>query len=185
MLHNNRRVEPLARLRRHSAELACRDFDVVGAQGGGHVLKGQAVAGQLVRADPDPHRVLRAEGLHLAHALHTGKDFLQIGLGVILKIVVVQAPVFRNQGGDEQVIAGGLAHLKPGPLHHVRQAGQRELELVLHFSPGKIRIGACGERQLDPRRAGGRAGAGDVEHVVQAGHLLLDDLRHCVLDRLR
>ncbi len=55
VLDHDGRIEPLARQGGRTAELACRDLDIVGAQGGCHILKGQAVAGQLVRVDPDAH----------------------------------------------------------------------------------------------------------------------------------
>ena len=106
-------------------------------------------------------------------------------MGIVPQVVPIHAPVFRDQAHDHQVVPGGLAHLDALALHHLRQARHGELELVLHLGPGQIRIGPRGKGQLDAGRAGRIAGGGQIQHLVEAGHLLLDDLRHAVFHRLR
>ena len=56
-----------------------------------------------------------------------------------------------------------------------------ELQLVLHLGPGEVRIGPRGEGELDPPGAGGIAGGGHVQQLVESGHLLFDDLDYAVL----
>ncbi len=170
--------------RRRPAELAGGDLHVVGLERRENVLHRQMVIGQLVGVQPDAHGILGAEVLHLAHARNARQDLLQVGLGVVPQVVAVHAAVFRDQAHDDQVVPGRLADRDPLALDHLGQAGHGELELVLHLGPGKVRIGPRGEGQLEPGASGRIAGGGQVEHLVEAGHLLLDDLGDAVLHGL-
>ena len=143
------------------------------------------VIGQLVGIEPDAHGILGAEDLHLAHARHPRQDLLQVGLGIVSQVIAVHAAVFRDQAHDHQVVPGGFADLDPLALDHVGQARHGELEFVLHLGPGEVRIGSRGKGQLDAGSARRIAGGGHVQHLVEAGHLLLDDLRHAVFHGLR
>ena len=167
------------------AELAGGDFHVVDAKSGDHVRHGQAVIGELVGVEPDAHGVLAAKGHHFANTRDTREVLFEVGLGIVHEVVHVHAAVFRDEADDQQVVPGGLADLNAGLLDHGGEAGQGELELILHLGPGEVRVGAGGEGQFDARRAGRVAAGGKVEQVVEAGHLLLDDLRHAVFDGLR
>ncbi len=100
------------------------------------------IFGQLVGIQPDAHGILAAEFVHFPHPRHPRKHLLQAGLGIVPQVIPVHAPVFRNQADDQQVVSGGLAHLHPLLLHHLRQARHGQLELVLHLGPGQVRIGA-------------------------------------------
>ena len=55
-------------------------------------------------------------------------------------------------------------------------SGVGQLQLVLHLHLGDVRVGALLEGERDLPAAGGVAGRGHVEQVVDAVQLLLDDL---------
>ena len=132
---------------------------------------------------PDAHGVLRAEVLDLADAGHAREHFLQVGLGIVPQVVAVHAPVFGDEPDHNQIVARRLAHLDAGLLDHGRQAGHGELQFVLHLGPGQIGIGSRREGQFDAGTARRIARAGEIQHVVEPRHLLLDDLGHAVFDR--
>ena len=61
----------LLRIRRRRSKLSGRDLDVLLRKRIGHVQRGQLPRGQLVRVQPDAHRILAlAEDDHIAHAGH-------------------------------------------------------------------------------------------------------------------
>jgi hypothetical protein len=67
------RVELLPFDGRGAAELADRHLRVLRLHGRDHVRGREPVGGELVRIQPDPHRVLRAEHLHRADARHAAQ----------------------------------------------------------------------------------------------------------------
>src|SRR5262249_36495623 len=73
-----RRVKRRAASRRQTAELAGGDLRVLRADRVGDVVRRQLVVDQLVRIEPDPHRVLRTEQRQFAYALHAAQRILQI-----------------------------------------------------------------------------------------------------------
>ena len=184
-LHDDGGVQALPAHCRRPAELAGRDLHVVGLERRENVLDRQAVIGQPVGVQPEAHGILGAEVLHLAHAGHPGQHLLQVGLGIVPEVVAVHAAVFRDQAHDDQVVPGRLTDRDPLALDHLGQAGHGELQLVLHLGPGEVRIGPRGEGQLEASASGRIAGGGQVDHLVEAGHLLLDDLGDAVLHGLR
>jgi len=184
VLHDDRSVQTLPFQGGRSAKLSGGNLDVIDPQRLDHVFERQAVAGELDGVQPHAHRVLRAERGHLAHAGNPGQDFFQVRLGVVAQIIPVHAAVFGDEPHDDQVIPRRFADLHAGALDHLRQAGHGQLQLVLHLGPGQIRVGPRLEGQLDAGRARGIAGPREIQHVVEARHLLLDDLRHAVLHRL-
>ena len=76
--------------------LPCGDLDVIASQRGNHVRDGQLVFGQLVGIEPDPHGVLGAEGHDFADSGDTGKNFFEVGLGVVAEIVAVHTAIFGD-----------------------------------------------------------------------------------------
>ena len=80
---------------------------------------------------------------------------------------------FRTRLGDRDAL----------PLHLLRQQRHRELQLVLHLHLRDVGIGAALEGERDRARVPfDVARRRDVAQVVEAVHLLLDDLGDRVLD---
>jgi len=144
-----------------------------------------AVGVELVRVEPDPHRVRGAEHLHAAHARDARERVEQVGADVVRDVVAVHAAVFGDEGDHHQETGLGLADVDALALDFLRQQRHRELQLVLHLHLRDVRIGARLERQRDRGAARGLAGRRHVDQAVEALHVLLDDLRHRVLDDLR
>ena len=184
-LHQDRGVEPLPGNGRGAAELPGGDLHVVGANTGHHVGDGHAVLGQLVGVEPDPHGVTAAEGLSLAHTGHAREHVLDVGYEVVAQVDVGPCRIRGGQPDDHEEVARRLAHAETGLLHDFGQAGNGHLQLVLNLRPGQVRIGAGLEGQRQRRGARRVAGRLHVEQVIEAGHLLFDDLDHAVFDGLR
>ena len=173
-------VQPLAGHRGYATELAGGHLHVVGLEPLDDIFHGQAEIVQFLRIEPEPHGVLGREGFHFTHARHPGQHLLDVGLGVIRQVKFIHTAVFGGEAHNDKPVFGGLADLDTGALHGIGEAGHGELELVLHLGPGQVRVGPRREGELDPPGPGGVAGAGHIEQLIEAGHLLLDDLHHAV-----
>ena len=148
------------------------------------VRRGEVVVVQLVRVEPDAHGVLGPEQSHVADALDPAERVLDVGGDVIGQVVPVQPPVLRDEAHHQQEVFGRLRNLYALQLHLLRQKRHGELQLVLHLHLGDVRVGPGVEGEGDGRGPGVVAGGGHVAQVVDAVHLLLDNLRHGVLDGL-
>ncbi len=184
VLNDDGCVQALALHRRHSAELSRGDLHIVNLERRDDVFNGQLIIRQLVGIEPDAHGIFRAENLRLAHTRHTRQNALQVGNGIIGQVLHVHTAVFGNQGDHHQVVSCGFSDRDPPALDHLGQVRHGALQFVLHLRPGKIRIGACLEGQLDSGAARRIAVCAHVEQFVEAGHLLLDDLGDAVLHGL-
>jgi len=171
--------------RRRPAELAGRNLHIVGFKGSSNILNGHLVICQLIGIEPNPHGILSTEDLHFADARHSREHFFQSGLCIIPQIVAIHASIFRDQASKQKVISSGFADFNPLPLHYLGQACHGQLQLVLHLGPSEIRVGSRGKGQLDASIARGVTIGGHIQHLVETGHLLFDDLRYAVLDSLR
>ena len=85
----------------------------------------------------------------------------------------------------KQIVPGGLADSDALTLHDLGQTRHGQLELVLHLRPGEVWIGPRCKGQLDAGSTGRIAGGGQINHLVETGHLLLDDLGDAVFHGLR
>ena len=98
----------------------------------------------------------------------------------VATVAVFSSPSTASAADSYQHEEGvvGLGHAHAFLLHRLGQTAERALQLVLHLHLGHVRIGAGleGQGHGDPARRG--AFALHVEEVVQAGHVLLDDLHH-------
>ncbi len=184
-LRGDGRVERLALDRGKAADLTGGNLCVLRGDCRGDVGDGDAEVRHLERIDPDPHRILRAEHLRVADALDPAERILELGGDQIAEIDLVMAAVLRIGGDHEQEVGGRLGHAKPGLLHFLRQERGRLLQLVLHLDLRDVRVGALFEGQRDREIARAIAGRCKVAKVVDPLHLLLDDLRRRVLERLR
>ena len=109
------------------------------------------------RIDPDAHRVLRAEDLHVADALGAVERIQQVGGDVVGEILVAHAVVGGDEPQHDEEVARRLVHAHAGLLHFLRQQRHGELQLVLHLHLRDVRIGALREGQRDARGAVGTA----------------------------
>ena len=166
------------------ADLAGGNLHVLRLDRGGHVRRHQAEILQLERVQPDAHRILRAEHLGVAHARHAGELVGHAAGDEVRHVdVVVAAGIVIDADDDDEVglvLGDGDADL----LHLRGQLGNSGLHLVLHLHLGDVRIGAGREGDGDAGAAIGVRGRREIEQVVQARELLLDNLCDGVLHRL-
>ena len=159
------------------AELTGGNFHVLGRDGAAHVGRRELVLGELVGIEPDAHDVLAAEHLHRAHALRTADFILDVGADVVGEVDVFLTVVRRVQGDDHEHVVVALGHRHAVALHGGRQLRLHLLHLVLHLHVGHVGIGAHLEGEGDGGHAGGVGRRLHVDQVVDAGHVLFDDLR--------
>ncbi|KAF5044628.1 hypothetical protein DSECCO2_489730 [anaerobic digester metagenome] len=180
----DREVDALLLDRGQAAQLAGRDLGVLGPDGGGHVGRGQAVGVQPVGVEPDAHGVLGSEQGDLAHALHATQPVEDVGGHVVGQLRPVHGAVLGHETQDLHEVLDGLGDLHALGLHFLGQQGHGQLQLVLNLDLGDVGVGAGLEGQGDGGLARGLAGRGHIVEVVDALHLLLDDLGHRVFKRL-
>ena len=150
------------------------------------VLRVQAARFELLRIEPDPHRILTgAEHVDVADPGKSRQLVPEIDGGVIGEVEAVVAVVRRRQRDEQQDRGRALLHRDALRLHRLRQLRQRARHPVLHQDLRRIEIGA--DLEGDRERIGPIAGAGrlHVDHVLDAVDLLLDRQRHGVHHRAR
>src|SRR6266446_426187 len=170
---------------RRAAELAAGDLHVLRLQRRGHVERRKGEAVELARVEPDSHRVLRAEDAQVADAVDPADRVLDVRHDVVGDVELVHAVVGRDEADDHQERVGRLGDADAGLLDLLRQVRRGELQLVLHLHLRDVRVGAGRKGERRGRLPGVVADRGHVEQVVQAAHLLLDDLHYRVLHRGR
>ena len=88
--------EIAAALDRFGAKLAGRDLDVLILHRANHIARGQAARGDLVRIDPNAHRVVpAAEQSYLADAGQACEFVLDLDVGVVAQVERIVAAVRR------------------------------------------------------------------------------------------
>ncbi len=123
------------------------NLDVLFADGVDHVAGGQVPGGNLVRVEPDPHRVItRAEELDVARARDAGQGVLDLEGGVVSQIDLVVAAI----GGEQMNHHGQVGRLLGGRDAQLSdffgQLGQRLRDAVLHLHLGFVNVGSQLER---------------------------------------
>ena len=122
-LQLDRVLEVDAGRRRRHADLARRDLLALLLQRRDDVLGVEAARLQLVRIEPDPHRILAgAEHVDVADAGQPRQFVLQIDGGVIGEIEAVVTVVRRRQRDEQQDRRRPLLHGDALRLHRLRQA---------------------------------------------------------------
>ena len=172
-------LERLSRRRRRRADLARGDLLALLLDRLDDVLRHQPAHLQLVRIEPDPHRILAgAEHRHIADAGQSRQLVAEIDGGVVAQIQAVIGRVRRGQRDEQQDRGRLLLHGDALVLHRLRQLRQRARHPVLHQHLREVEVGADLER--DGQRIGAVGGAVGlhVEHVLDAVDLLLDRQRH-------
>ena len=150
------------------------------------VACGEIARGELLRIEPDPHRVVAAaEDLHVAHARQACQHVLDVQHRVVAQVECVVAAVWARSGCTTMVrLEELLTVVTPRSRTSSRQARQRLGDAVLHLHLGAVDIGA--ERKVTvsvsvPSMVDGR---GHVEHVLDADDGLLQRRGHRVRDHL-
>ena len=150
-----------------------------------HVTGGHAIAGQTRRVQPHAHCKLRTEQLHITHTCGAADRIEHIGGNVVVDLLAGHAVVGRAEAQHHQEVACGFVDAQTLLLHLGGQQRHCRLQFVLHLHLRDVRAGALRKAQRDTATAIGSALRGDVVQAIDAIELLLDDLHHAVLHRLR
>jgi hypothetical protein len=176
--------EIAAALDRFGAELASRDLDVLLLDGAHHVARGHAARSDLVRTEPDAHRIVAAtEHPYLADAGNARELVLDPDIGVVAQVKRIILAV-RDQRDQREEGRRLLLRGHPEADHFRRQARQRLGNAVLHVHLRLVRIGAGGEGDRHLQHAVGAGHRLHVHHVLDAVDLLLERRRHGLGDDL-
>ncbi len=171
---------------RRLPDLAGGDLDVLFRDGLLDVDRGDPELGELVRIEPDPHRITPlAENLDVAHARHAlqGIDHLQIG--VVAQRHRIDRAVRRDQIHDQHEIRILLLDDDAALIDDRRQRSRGLRHAVLHVD----RCDAEGIADVEGHRDGRGAVIGTrgrhIGHPLHAVDLLLQRRRHGIGHDLR
>jgi len=101
-LHRQRNGDPLSRQGGRVADPAGGDLRVLLGDGGRQVVHGQAVGQQLVRIDPDAHRLFGAKELNAADALDPAQLLDHVTRQVVAQRHLVETPAIGGQADQQQ-----------------------------------------------------------------------------------
>ena len=179
----DRVLEHLARRGRRLADLPGGDLGVLLLDGPDRITRRQVPRGQLVRVEPDAHRVVAlAEEGDVPHPFEPGEFVTQLDRGVVAEVHVAAAPLGRPQVDDHQLPGGLLLHRDPTAADDVRQHPLGQVDAVLHQYLGDVQVGPGLERYGQRVGAVVAADRRKVQHPLDAVDLLLDGRRDRVLD---
>ena len=167
-------------------KLPARYLQVLCAYGRQNIAGRHVQVGEPVRVQPDPHRIIAgAKDGYVADTLDPEKLVTDLTQAVVRDVELVVGLVRRLQEDDQKKIGAVLFRRDTEPLNFVRKTGLGDRDLVLDQDLRLIQISAefegNGDRQLTRRGSL----AVDVQHVLDAVHLLLDRRRDRVRDHLR
>ena len=146
----------------------------------------QAELRELIGVDPDAHRVLgRAEVEDLPDAVDPVERVVDVDERVVPEEEAVVRPLRRVERDEDERRALRLAVGEPELVHLDREARQRLRDAVLGVHLVGVAVGADVERDPHGDRAVVRVDRLQVQHVLDAVHLLLDRRRDRLLDRER
>ena len=170
---------------RRGADHAGRRLHVLRPDLAHHVGGRQATLGDLLRIEPDPHRIVAgAEQLNLADALDARQPVLDVEHGVVAQVGHVVAAVRRQQMHHHGQVRRAL---DGGDPEGANLRGQSRLGLrhpVLHQLLRLVGIGAEPERDVERHQPVGGGLAAHIEHALDAVDLLLDRRRYRLGDDL-
>ncbi len=181
----NRRGQALRGGRRRAAELTAGDLNVLRQERSRHIHRCQREAVESVRVEPDAHRVLRPEHVDVADTVEPAHRVLHVRDHIVGDVVLGHVRVGGDERGYEQKGSARLRHLDARLLDLRRQERYGERQLVLHLHLRGIRVGPGQERERGGRSAEVIARRGKIQQVIEATHLLFDDLHDRILDRGR
>ena len=178
-------LECLARGCRRHADLACGHLLALLLDRLNDVLGHQPTHLQLVRIEPNPHRILTgAKNRHVAHPGQPRQFIAYANRRVIAEKKTVVGCVRGSQRHEQQDRRGPLLHGDSLGLHRLRQRRQRTRHPVLHQHLREVEIGTNLERHRERVGAVGATVGLHVEHALDAVHLLLDRQRYGIHDGL-
>jgi hypothetical protein len=136
--------------------------------------------------DPDPHRVFgRAEVEDLPDAVDAVERVVDVDERVVPEEQAVIRGLGRVERDEQERRALRLAVGEPELVHLDGNAGQGLRDAVLGVDLVGVAVGADLERDPDGDRTVVRVHGLEVQHVLDAVHLLLDRRRDGLLDRER
>ena len=163
---------------RRLVEDAGRDLDILGAQRGQDFARIETMGRDLVRIEPDAHRIVAgAEELDIAHPRQARQGVLHMQGRVVRDIETVARAVGRDEMDGEQDVGRRFPDLHPLALDVLGQAGQGVLDAVLRQHLGDVQVGSDLEGHRDRDLAVAGRLAAHIEHVLDAVDLLLE--RRC------
>ena len=124
---------------------------------------------------------MRAEQLHIAHAVEAANRIFDIGGNIVRNIVLGGGRVIRDKAGDQQEAATGFLDANPLLLYFLGQQRRGQLQFVLHLYLGNIGIGTRFKGERNGYRTGRVAGRRHIHQIVDAVHILLDNLSDRIL----
>jgi hypothetical protein len=171
---------------RRGADDAGSDLGVLLADGADDVRRRHAAGGQLLRVQPDAHRIVAsAEGLHRAHAGHAQQVVTHIERAVVAQVEGVAGVVRADQVDHHGQVGAALLRRHADLAHDVGQARQGAVDAVLHRRLGGLGVGADLERDRQAHAAVAGGLALEVEDVLEAVDLLLERRGHRLGDDAR
>ena len=168
-----------------TSKFAGSELDVLGEDGGGQVAGREGKVVQLGGVHPDAHGVLGTEELEVADAGGAGDGVLHGGGNEVGDVDRRHGVVLGNEADDEEEVLGRLGDADALLLDFLREERGGKRELVLDLDLRDVGVGALRETQGDGHRTVLVALRGEVEEVVDAAKLLLDDLDDGALDGFR
>ena len=144
-----------------------------------HVAGGEAERLQPVRVEPDAHGVVAAaEHGDGAHAVDAAQHVLHLHVGVVGDEQRGARLVGRVEVHDHHQVGRGLVDRDADVAHVQRQPRRGDRHAVLHLHLRDVEVGAEVEGDRDGEAPVSRRVRRDVEHVLDAVHLLLDGRHH-------
>ena len=145
------------------------------ADRGHHLGRGHAERGDLVRIEPQPHRIVAgAEHLDVADAVEAQQLVAHLQQRIVGDIELVKAVVRRQHEYDHQDVGAVLAGDDAVALHLFRQPRLRDRDAVLHQHLRLVQVSAELEGDGDGEIAVRGRLAVEIQHVLDAVDLLLD-----------
>ena len=122
--------------------------------------------------------------MRIADPVDTRDDILDVDARVVGNVLLIQAPVRRDQMDDQHQVGRALAHGHADALHLLRQPRQRDGDAILNEHLCLVDVRSRPEHDVDRNRAVAGRLRHHVDHVVDAVDLLLDRRRHGLRDHL-
>ena len=168
--------------RRHTADRTCRCLHILLVDRRRDVCNGQPELCEAIRIHPDAHRIVRTEYLHLAHAVDTLDRVEEVERRIVLHECTIIRTVLRVHRNKVCHLSRGLARCNARRLNGGRKARICTCRIVLYLD--SVHVAVCtdfeGDGEAVPSRIIG--GGAHIVHPLGAVDLLLDDLRHRLID---
>ena len=168
----------------HHAHCAAGSLHVLVPDGVHHVGNRDPQFGNLVRVQPDAHRVIGGEDVDVADAVYALDLVDQINIKVVFDEIPVEASVRRRNRADQRHVLGRFFRRDAVGSDFGRQARRCDRYVILHQH--RIHVAVRAKLEINVQRIGAAVvrGGGHIVHALGAVDLLLDDLGNGVVDDL-